>query len=46
MTAAEIIRTINDNVYKDMQDSLLNNPTRDWYPRQNAKKEYDRSWLE
>lgn len=44
-SAAQIIKTINNNVWKDMQDSLLNNPTRDWYPRQNAKKEYDKSWL-
>lgn len=45
-TAAQIINTINNNVFKDMQDSLLNNPTRDWYPRQNPKKTFDKSWLD
>lgn len=44
-TAAEVIKLINDNVWKDMQDSLLNNPVKDWYPRQNPRKQFDKSWL-
>ena len=44
-SAAQIIRLINDNVWKDMQDPLLNNPVKDWYPRQNPRKDFDKSWL-
>ena len=45
LTAAETIKLLNDNVYMDMQDTLINDPPVDWYPRQNPKKDFDRSWL-
>ena len=45
LSAKQVIRQINDNVYADMQDPLINDPTVDWYPRQNEKKSFDRAWL-
>lgn len=45
-TAKAIIQLINQNVYKDMQDTLINDPPVDWYPRQNVRKEFDTSWLD
>ncbi len=44
-TALDMIKQINKNTYADMQDFLLNSPVKDWMPRKNAKKDYDRSWL-
>lgn len=44
-TAKQIIDLINNNVYLDMQDTLLNDPVVDWYPRVNERKTYDRTWL-
>ena len=44
-TAKQVIAKINENVYRDMQDALINDPIVDWYPRQSPKKTYDRAWL-
>ena len=46
LTAAQTIQLINDNVYADMQDNLINDPPVDWYPRQNPKKDFDQTWLQ
>ncbi len=45
-SAKQIIQLINNNVYADMQDPLLNDPVVEWYPRQNPRKDYDKSWLD
>lgn len=44
-SALDMIKKLNENTYADMQDFLLNSPVKDWMPRQNAKKDYDKNWL-
>lgn len=44
-TAETLVRAINNNVYRDMQDTMLNDPPKTWMPWKGTIVKYDNSWL-